>query len=438
MTTAGFYGTLAATRALGRRGIPVAIADSESLSVTTASRYVASRHVCPNLRDDRFVDWLVEFGKRSRKRHVLLPSCDDSAWLFARHKDLLAEYFHLVPSPMEATYTLLNKRRLADACTAVGLPVPAARAVTSESDILQIALHASFPLLIKPVTQALFMSREKGEVVEHRSQFPERYRAFARHEYARSVRAHDPDVRWPLVQEFMPDAAEGIYTLTGYLDPRTGIRAVRASTKVLQARKLGVGVCFEEAAVDDELVEGVCRLFEHIRYAGIFELEFIRAGDRFLLIDANPRFYGEMEFEIARGMPLPLFAYHQALGDEAALRVLAKEAALPQPSSPRAHTHRVSFELLLWTQRMSGALSARQASVWREWVTRSGTNVSDSTMDQRDWKPLVVDTARIVYGQVRYPLEFLRMLVKHRLGGVHPDARIAPDREFVAKSRTGS
>ena len=51
-----------------------------------------------------------------------------------------------------------------------------------------------------------------------------------------------------------------------------------------------------------------------IGYFGVFEAEFIRLGDERLLIDFNPRFFGQMGFDVARGLPIVGLAYEAALG----------------------------------------------------------------------------------------------------------------------------
>jgi hypothetical protein len=71
-------------------------------------------------------------------------------------------------------------------------------------------------------------------------------------------------------------------------------------------------VCFECAPL--ELVERIATLCRRIRYRGVFVVEFIEDGDRALLLEFNARFYAEMGFGTARGMPLPILDCLAALG----------------------------------------------------------------------------------------------------------------------------
>jgi predicted ATP-grasp superfamily ATP-dependent carboligase len=346
-----------------------------------------------------------------------LPTCDDTAWFYAKHQKELSRYFHVDPTPVESVYALLNKRRLAESCTKAGISVPATEGVDSVADIHRIASDAAFPLLIKPTTQVFFKSREKGEIVSTRNEFVRAYRTFASLDYGVPLASFDPSATRPIVQEFHSNAGDCIYNLSGYVDETGEVSAFRASTKVLQLRKIGTGVCFESAEVQEPLTEGVRELFRQVGYRGIFEIEFIRTGSDYLLIDANPRFYGEMAFEIERGMPLPLFAYFQALGDTDTVRSLARSSATSEgPRSPRAHSHRFAFQTMLRLQQFAGALSDADADAWRNWLTEAGDRCSDSVIDKHDVVPSVVDTALVLYGYLRYPTEILRTTVEHRLG----------------------
>src|SRR4051794_26307538 len=88
-----YYGTLAATRLLGRRGIPVSVAGEQRLAVSSWSRYATRRLRCPASRDSSaFVDWLLAFGKRE-PGHTLCPTSDDLTYLYALHREELSQNF---------------------------------------------------------------------------------------------------------------------------------------------------------------------------------------------------------------------------------------------------------------------------------------------------------------------------------------------------------
>lgn len=415
LTTPEYYGTLAAVRRLGKAGVRVAVAHSSSLGIAAFSRYVAERYGCPTTQDStRFIDWLCSHG-RKRKPYVLCATSDDTVWLYARHRDRLSHYYKVSSNSADTIYTLLNKKRLSELCAKVALDTPRVWSPRSEAELAQVAREAPFPLMIKPVTQILFESRSKGVIVRDRRELLERYPRFARQRYGQAITSFDPEVTRPLLQEYFPEAAEGIYNLSGFIAEGGSSFAVRASVKVLQhPRHLGVGLCFEDAPVNDELVQKITALCREVGYSGVFEVEFIRAGGRVMMIDFNPRFYNQMVFDIERGLDLALLSYYSALGDRSTVTQMLESARQAPRQAPRAHLHRLNFEIMLRAQRLSGALSPREEDNWRKWHGLHGKHCTDAAHDPTDWLPGVMDAARNVFGYLRHPRAFIRTIVLNR------------------------
>lgn len=408
-----YYGTLAAARCLGRAGILVTLADASMLAPARWSRYVGQRVACPRPNDtERFLAWLLDWGRRS-PGYVLYPTSDDLAWLFARHRDDLAPYFQLFQPPVDTIYGLLNKQQLAAACAAVGLDMPVTRVPADDEDLVRLAATLHYPQLIKPQTQILFGSHIKGAQAHSADDLVARYRQFvAANGFGRALLATDPQVVRPLVQAYHPEAADQIYSMSGFADHNGALVAVRAARKVLQRpRKLDIGLCFEAAEVMPELrakLEALCR---HVGYYGAFEAEFICANGQALLIDFNPRFYSQMAFEIGRGLPLPLLAYHAACGDDAALQAALQAAQGWQPQARQIYCHRWTLQLLLRAQRMSGRLSAADARTWQHWYATQRQHATDAVADRADPIPALVDHALHLRWYARHPRAFVRQIV---------------------------
>ena len=81
LANADYYGTLAATRALGARGVPVYVGSERSLAVSSWSRHATRvlRHP-PFAEAERFIDWLADLGARE-PGIVLVPTSDEAAFL---------------------------------------------------------------------------------------------------------------------------------------------------------------------------------------------------------------------------------------------------------------------------------------------------------------------------------------------------------------------
>jgi D-aspartate ligase len=410
LTSAGFYGTLAAVRCYGRHGVPVVVADHSRIALARWSRFASSRLRCPpQWRPEELVEWLLEFG-RQHPGHVLYATSDETAWIYGQYRRELGQDYRLYQPSGTVIYALLNKRQLDAVGRAEGVAFPRTWFPETEHDLQQVAREARFPVLVKPVTQILHSTHSKGEIARDASELAQRFAAVSRDSYAPAIIKADPSVVRPIVQEFEPEASRDIYSLSGFIDESGEILGVRAAIKVLQRpRRTGVGLCFAQAEVKPELLAAVTRIAKRVGYYGVFEVEFIRAGGRYLLIDFNPRFYGQMGFDIGRNFPVPLLAYNAALGNQEALKHLSTSAQSAEGTDPEiVYCHRIELELFLRAQRLSGGLTSAEVRYWRRW---SRGRAIDAVIDSDDWKPVAAEAIRNVLENGRHPRVFLRTMM---------------------------
>jgi len=415
LTMANYNGTLGAVRAFGRAGIPVVTADPSRLAVSGWSRYTTHRAQCPPVQAvERFLDWLMEFGAK-HGRHVLLPTSDDTAWLYSLHRQQLSQYFHLSPVSVDVIYRLLNKRLLYRHAVEAGLSVPRTWFPRTPEELETCAREARFPVLVKPLTQVMFTNRNKGSLVETEDELQWRFGWVARQHYGEVLLKLDPTVSQPMVQEYFKNASTGIYNISAYVhDGR--LRGARAARKVLQQpRRVGTGVCFEEAAVVPELAAGLERMVARLEFSGVFEAEFINAEAEPLLIDFNPRFYNQMAFDIARGLPLPLLAYYEALGHQQMLQRTIEEAMVVSPEPhDRAFVDLFALRILLIGQGLSGALSPEEKQRWTDWYNRHRDRCTYAVLDSDDRVPAFLAGLQLVVRHGRHPRHFITSMVLNR------------------------
>ncbi|HWA73755.1 MAG TPA: hypothetical protein VG937_15525 [Polyangiaceae bacterium] len=426
-----YDGTLAAVRCLGDRGIPVTVAGDTPLAPARWSRYVTRWVSCPPVAEpERYLEWLVAFGKKE-PGHVLYPTSDDLAWLFARHAHLLRQYFRLYQPPAATLLQLLDKKALYELCTELEIPSPRTLFPTSREDALAQASELGFPLVLKPRTQMFLETTSKGGVIASPAGLAEAYdRLVTRNAPHPSVRGELPRVEHPMLQSFVPDAAGDTYSISGFIAPDGG-SVVRAAIKLLQRpRQVGVGVCFEEAAVDPRALADLQRLAARVGYFGVFEAEFVRgASNRLQLIDFNPRFFGQMGFDVARDMPLPYLAWLGAVGDEARLRERLDAAQKWQHGAGYVYRNSAFLRLTLFLQGLSGGMSAEERQRWRHWleVPKNPELAFDLVDSPHDPLPGVVSRVREVYWALRHPRAFFRKVV---MGGAA--VAITPALDLVA------
>ena len=407
-----YYGTLASARCLGRNGVRVTLADPRRFPRAAGSRYVSDRVACPRVADvDTFVAWLLAFG-RAHPGHVLFAASDELAWVFAVHADELDASFVRYGPSRDSVTCILDKWRLTEACKRVGLATPETHCPRDAAEVDDLARTLTGPVMIKPRSQVLLASGSKGVTVDDPKTLAAAYRRFvAENPPEDALSKRDPSLGLPLVQEFRPEAASGIYNLAGFIDRSGELRVVRASRKILQRpRRLGIGLCFEVAPLDARLLDGVTRLCRELGYFGIFEIEMIESDGRFLLIDFNPRPYSQMAFEIARGVPLPLLAYLDATGQVERLRRAVGSAASEAESAADAYAHTLLLGLVVAGQRLRQPFGGAQPEPWPDWLRRH--RVADAVFDRHDPVPTLLDAAGHAEQFVRHPRSFLRSLAR--------------------------
>ena len=142
--------------------------------------------------------------------------------------------------------------------------------------------------------------------------------------------------------------------------------------------------------------------------------ELIKSGDRYLLIDFNPRFYNQLAFDVARGLPIPQIVYRACLGDEATVAALVASAGQQPNAETRVFCNAFGLKVMLSTQRLAGRMSATEATKWRHWYERHLTTAIDPAIAPGDTLPGYIDVAAQLYAYARHPRAFVRKIVLDR------------------------
>ena len=425
LTMAGFAGTLAAVRCFGRAGLRVVVASDGRLRPAAWSRCVTQTVRCPPASQPaRFLEWLLEFGAQ-HPGHFLYPTGDDLAHLFARYRQELSKNFLLYQPSEPVILDLLDKSSLYAACSRLAIDTPRTFIPETEADLARVAAEASFPLLFKPRTNVMFTpvpkdrrARRRSTMcwrVERREDLTPTYHSYRQQNaHAPEIIAARPGIELPILQEY--HASEGgIESIAGFIDESGDLLVARASNKIFQRpRSAGIGICFEQAPLDEVVLQALRRLCSLVGYYGVFEAEFVRKNGRRMLIDFNPRFYGQMGFEIARGLPLPLLAYSAASGDRQALAKAVEDARAFQQEPGQVYCHRFALGMVITAQRVAGRMKRPEARWWRQWVRSHKSLAIDAAYDRADPVPFALEALVHIADALRHPGGFVRAIVFDR------------------------
>jgi predicted ATP-grasp superfamily ATP-dependent carboligase len=180
---------------------------------------------------------------------------------------------------------------------------------------LATALEWGYPIILKPKSHLVVGSAERGRLVRDAAELRRRYYRYKVHPGQEGLAAIYPELCWPLIQQFVPSARRRVYSVSGVKDADGGVLAASVSYKREQWPP-DVGVSTVQVACDDErILNAGLQVVNRMLSRGIFELELLADGDRLYAIDLNPRAFGFIALDMARGADLPWLWFRSTMGE---------------------------------------------------------------------------------------------------------------------------
>jgi D-aspartate ligase len=408
---ASYYGTLAAVRSLGRSGVRVVTVDPSMICPSRYSRYSSQHLKCPAFEESSaWAEWLMR-NARIGPRQAIYATSDAVLFALARYRNELSAYFELYQPGLDTVMSILDKRLLMQNAQAIGIETPATWFPQNGSEAAKIAKDAGETVLIKPRSQLAQRTKTKGTIVESRGRRVQSiFDSYVKDQSTNSEFAKQYSVTMaPLIQQYYPQAAESVYSLSGFREKVGGGVIMRAARKVVQQPPgIGIGLCFEPVLVDPLLADQAKRLCERIGYYGVFELEFILAEGKAMLIDFNGRIYHQIALDIARGMELPALAYAAATRNREEVTRLMAHGNSGKHDDIAGFCNHFVLATIVKMQRILRTMARKDAARWLSWSRGSHGTMIDAVRDPSDALPAFVDVAQFLLHSFRHPRAFVR------------------------------
>jgi predicted ATP-grasp superfamily ATP-dependent carboligase len=251
-----------------------------------------------------FQPWLRE-KVRSGEITRVAPTTDLIAYYASSLRNEFPADVQRTIAPLSEIEACLIKTRFAVASAIPGTPI----LPTLSADCLENALAATeklgFPVMMKPNSHLVVGFAERGKLLLDEADLKRNFHPYAIAPGQEALAEIYPELRWPLLQRYLPSARNRVYSVSGIKDADGGILSACVSYKREQwPPDVGVST-FQIGCEDARILERGLQIVSQVLSRGIFEIELLSDGDDLYPIDLNPRGFGFIELDIARGSDLP-------------------------------------------------------------------------------------------------------------------------------------
>jgi D-aspartate ligase len=278
------HGALGAMRSLGRLGVRMYGVHSTPRPVASFSKYCRKAFVLDLDRtpENESVACLRDIARAIGSMPLLMPTNDESALFVARNASQLEESFLFPANPVQAVWSLYNKKAMHHLAKRLSIPTPETVFPESQQDVLEFCERAQFPVMLK-ASDNIRTSRHAGKKMVIAGSKDELIR-----EYQAMEDGSHPSL---MLQEYIPGSDDCVWMLNGYFDEHAeclfSITARKIHQTPVYTGMTALGVCLPNPAIES----ATKTLVRAVGYKGILDIGYrydARDG-RYKLLDANPR-----------------------------------------------------------------------------------------------------------------------------------------------------
>jgi predicted ATP-grasp superfamily ATP-dependent carboligase len=296
---------LAATRALGSRGIPVFAADETRTTLAGSSKYCSGTFTLPSpyAQPEPFIA-AVQQAVADRGVGVVFPMTDATSYLMVRHRDSFPG-IRIPLGSLAVLETLVDKWTLWQLARSLEVPVPRTWDLNGSRALSDVTSNLGFPVVVKPRRSHTWSNGRCIAATVRYAHSVDQLEAMITREFSLPRHAL-------LLQEYVSGATQGVFALYDNGRPLVFFAHRRLRQKPPSG---GVSVLSESIGVEPCLGELTRRILDHVGWHGVAMLEFKVAPDGTpYLIEVNPRFWGSLQLAIDAGVNFPFLLYQVALG----------------------------------------------------------------------------------------------------------------------------
>ncbi len=295
--------SLAAVRALGKKGIKVTVGESTRLATAAFSRYCHQAVVYPSplFRPAEFVDFL--HNKLSRRSYqMLLPMEDETMELISKHHSEFSSLTYVPVVSFDKLDFARRKDKVLQVAEQEGIPIPKTWFIEDITQLNEMKGTLPYPVVIKPKISSgavgITYPRNPGELM---SQYLSVHRRFP----------------YPMIQELISHEGPG-YGASFLMDERGDVKASFVHKRLREYPITGGASTLRESARYDDIRDMALTLLKKLDWFGVAMVEFkLDPRDGIpKLMEINPRFWGSLHLAVEAGVNFPYLLYRMSLGEK--------------------------------------------------------------------------------------------------------------------------
>jgi predicted ATP-grasp superfamily ATP-dependent carboligase len=292
---------LAAVRSLGRQGVYIAVGEDKHPSLASSSRYCKHKftYASPIRSPREFIDSLLkELGQTQYS--MIFPMTDITCYLVSEFRDEISKFTKVPMVDRETFSKASEKGELISLCKQLGLPIPQTTILSNFEDIEGLAQKLEYPVVVKPRRSRYLIDNAWVPTgVDY---------AFSANEFRRKLKAYNPRLPLPLIQERISGPGAGAFMLFN----KGEVRAVFFHKRIREKPPSGgVSVLRESSPIDPVMREYSIKLLKALGWHGVAMVEFkIDSKDGLpKIMEINGRFWGSLQLAIDAGVDFPYMLY---------------------------------------------------------------------------------------------------------------------------------
>lgn len=294
--------SLAAVRALGRKGVRITVGESTRLATAAFSKYCYRALVYPSplYRPSEFVNFLCK--KLSRHSYqMLLPMEDETLNLISRYHSEFSRWTYLPIVSFEKLHFARSKDKILQLAEKQGVLIPRTWYIDNISQLNGLKDSLPYPVVIKPKMSSgavgISYPKNPGELMEQYLSVHQRF-------------------PYPLIQELIPREGPG-YGASFLMDEKGHVKASFVHKRLREYPVTGGASTLRESVRHDDIRDMALTLLKALDWFGVAMVEFkVDPRDGMpKLMEINPRFWGSLSLAIEAGVNFPYLLYRMSRGE---------------------------------------------------------------------------------------------------------------------------